>query len=273
MDLINEQDSFFLLLQFLHHGFESFLEITAIARTGQQGAHVERPDDSLIQDLRGFTIDNLLGQAFGDRRLAHTGIADEDRIVLAATAEHFNAAVHFHVPADQRIDLAGARLVIQVHTVSVERLMTLLDRLFFRGLRTAWTGWARHARLLGHAMRDEIDRIITGHVLLLQEVGSVTFTFREDRDQHIRAGNFVAARALNVKDGALDNTLERSGRLNAAFAFIHCQAGKLFINVSAEVGAEGVNVDLAGAHHFAGMLIFRQRQKQMFQCGVFMITL
>ena len=76
-----------------------------------------------------------------------------------------------------------------------------------------------------------------------------------------------------MKDRALDNALERGCRLNAAFAFVDRQAGKFFINVPAEVGTERFNVDLAGTHHLAGMLIFRQRQKQMFQCGVFMITL
>ena len=272
MDFVDEQDGFFLLLELLHHGFQALFKITTIPRTRQQSTHVERPDDGFVQDFRRFAVDNLLGQAFGNGRLAHARVADEDRIVLAAAAEHLDAAIDFHVTADQRVDLAGAGLLVEIHAIGVQRLVALLDGFLLGSFRPARARLTGHARLFRDAVRDEIDRVIAGHVLLLQEVGSVAFTLGEDGYEHVRAGHFVAAGAFNVKNGALHDTLECGSRLNAAFRFINGEAGKLFINVSTEVCAERFDVDLAGAHDFAGMLIFGQRQKQVFQCGVFMIA-
>ena len=50
------------------------------------------------------------------------------------------------------------------------------------------------ARPLGNAMRNIIHRIIAGHILFLEEVGRVTLSLGENRDQHIGAGDLVAAR-------------------------------------------------------------------------------
>ena len=50
-------------------------------------------------------------QPFGQRGLAHAGLADQQRVVLAPAAEHLNHALELERPADQRIDLpSGARL-------------------------------------------------------------------------------------------------------------------------------------------------------------------
>jgi hypothetical protein len=48
----------------------------------------------------------LLGQAFGDGGLADAGIADEQRVVLAAAAQDLDRALDLGIAADQRIDLA-----------------------------------------------------------------------------------------------------------------------------------------------------------------------
>ena len=53
-------------------------------------------------------------------------------------------------------------------------------------------------RVFGHTMCDEVYRVITGHVLLLQEICRVAFTLGKDRDQNVRAGDFVAAGAFNM---------------------------------------------------------------------------
>ncbi len=47
------------------------------------------------------------GEAFGHRRLADAGVADEDRIVLAAPAQDFDRALQFVGAADQRIEQAA----------------------------------------------------------------------------------------------------------------------------------------------------------------------
>ena len=120
-------------------------------------------------------------------------------------------------------------------------------------------------------MGDEIHRVIARHVLLLQEVGSVTFTFREDRDQHIRAGNFVAARALNVKDGALDHALEARRGLRVGIVF-RLERLIFLVEILPHDIAQFGHVHPAGIHHLARIGIVHQCQQQVFQRCVFVIA-
>jgi hypothetical protein len=66
---------------------------------------------------------------------------------------------------------------------------------------------------LGDAVADVIDRVVAGHVLLLQEIGRVALALGEDRHQHVGAGDLLAAGGLHVDDGALDHPLEAGGGL------------------------------------------------------------
>jgi hypothetical protein len=62
-------------------------------------------------------------------------------------------------------------------------------------------------------VRDEIDHIETRDTLLLQVVDRVRVLFAEDRDQDIGAVDLLAARRLDVQDGALNDPLEAQRRL------------------------------------------------------------
>ena len=65
-------------------------------------------------------------QAFGDRGLADAGLADEQRIVLLPAAQHLDGAVDLGLAADQRIDLAFARFLVEVDAIGFERIAFLL---------------------------------------------------------------------------------------------------------------------------------------------------
>jgi hypothetical protein len=93
------------------------------------------------------------------------------------------------------------------------------------------------ARLLGNAVRNEVDRIVAGHVLLLQEVGGMAFALGKDCHQHVGAGYFFAARRLNVNDRALDHPLEARRRLGV-LAGRHDQAGQVMIDVVLQAAAQ-----------------------------------
>ena len=125
--------------------------------------------------------------------------------------------------ADQRIDLAVLRLLVEVDAIGVERVALLLlpaVRLVAavgRSLDSSSAPRAERrlgqARALGDAVGDVVDRIVAGHVLLLQEIGGVALALGEDRDQHVRAGHLLAAGGLDVDHRALDHALEAGGRL------------------------------------------------------------
>src|SRR5207244_12182624 len=76
----------------------------------------------------------------------------------------------------------------------------------------------RHARPLGDAVADIVDRVVAGHVLLLQEIGGVAFALGKYGDQHVGAGHLLAARRLHVDHGALDDALEPGGGLGILVA-------------------------------------------------------
>ena len=106
VDLVDEQDRARILLELLDDLLQPLLEVAAIAGAGEQRAHVEREDRGVVQHFRHVALDDALGQALGDRRLADAGIADIERVVLGAAAEHLDGAVDLGLAADQRIDLA-----------------------------------------------------------------------------------------------------------------------------------------------------------------------
>ena len=217
MDLVDEQDGAGIGLKLLDDLLEPLLEVAAIARAGEQRAHVEREHRRVAQHVGHFAVDDAARQAFGNRGLADAGLADEQRIVLLPAAQHLDGAVDLGFAADQRIDLAVARLLVEVDAIGVERV-ALLFRLV-AGFRVgvlvgaAHRARLRHAGALGNAVADVIDRVVARHVLLLQEIGGMALALGENRDEHVRAGHLFTAGGLHVDDGALNDALKAGGGL------------------------------------------------------------
>ena len=85
-----ENDPPALGLDLGEHGFEALLELAAILGAGDQRAHVERQQLLVLEALGHVALDDALGEAFGDRRLADARLADQHRIVLGAPGEHLD---------------------------------------------------------------------------------------------------------------------------------------------------------------------------------------
>ena len=197
VDFVDEQDGAGIGLKLLDDLLEPFLEIAAIARAGKERAHVECEHGRVAQHVGHFAMNDAARQPFGNRGLADAGVADEQRIVLRPSAEYLNSAADLGVAADQRVDLALARLLVEVDAVSVQRIALLLRLIAAFGIGVlvgaAHRPRFRHARPLGNAVADVIDCVVARHVLLLQEICGVALTFGEDRDQHIGASDFLAS--------------------------------------------------------------------------------
>ena len=114
VDLVDEQDRVGQLLQLREHGLQALLEVAAVFGTGDQRAQIERIDRRIGQHFGHVALDDALGQSFGDRGLAHAGLADVKRIVLAPAAQHLDGALDLVGPADQRVDPAFARELVEV---------------------------------------------------------------------------------------------------------------------------------------------------------------
>ena len=109
--------------------------------------------------------------------------------------------------------LPGLGLLVEVDGELLERAFLLALGL----VAALLLGAADFARLgrgvaLADAVADIGHRIEAAHVLLLEEIDGIAFALGEQGDEHVGAGHFVAARRLDVEDGALDDALEAAGR-------------------------------------------------------------
>jgi len=107
----------------LEHGLEPLLELAPVLGARDERAHVQGEHGLVLQALGHVALDDALGQAFGDGRLADARLADEDRVVLGPAAEDADDAADLGVAADDRVELAGARLFHQVAAVFLERVV------------------------------------------------------------------------------------------------------------------------------------------------------
>src|SRR5581483_8714544 len=103
-------------------------------------------------------------QALGDRRLADAGVTDIERVVLRAPAQDLDGTVDLGLAADQRIDLAVLRLLVEIDAIGIERIVAALLLLLVAAVALLLVGALHAARLraagrLGDAVRDIIDGI------------------------------------------------------------------------------------------------------------------
>ncbi len=285
VDFVDEHDGAGTGLDFLDHRLETLFEIAAIAGAGQERAHVELEHGAVLEHGGHVALDDLAGQPLGDRRLAHARVADEERIVLLAAAQNLDGAVDFRLAADQRIDAALGRLLVEIDAIGIERVgialllrsLALVIAAATAALLLVLVDAAHRPRVgqpgaLGDAVRNVVDRVVAGHVLLLQEKRGVALALGENGDQHIGAGHLLAARGLHMNDGALDNALEAGGGLRV-LAGIGNQVGEIVVDIVLEAAAQRADIDIAGAHHRGSVLVVGERQQQMFQRGVFVMPL
>ena len=88
VQLVDEEDDAPLVLDDLvDHLLEPLLELAAVLRPGDHAGQVELDDAAVRQGFRDLVVDDALGDAFDDRRLADAWIADQSRVVLRSPRE------------------------------------------------------------------------------------------------------------------------------------------------------------------------------------------
>ena len=106
VDLVDEQQDVAAGLDLLEHLLEALLEVAAVAAAGDEGAEVERVQLLVAQRVGHVVVDDHLGQALDDRRLADARLADQHRVVLRAPGEDLHDPLELAVAADHRVELA-----------------------------------------------------------------------------------------------------------------------------------------------------------------------
>ena len=154
VQLVDEEDDLAgRVLDLREDGLEPLLELTPVFGPGEERADVERPHALALQPLGNVARDDALGEALGDRRLSHAGLADQNRVVLRPARQHLHDAADLLVAADDRVELARLRERGQIPPVLLERLVRAL-RILRRDLLPAADAGER---LQERVARDHVE--------------------------------------------------------------------------------------------------------------------
>ena len=192
MQLVDEQDDLTVrLLDLAQHRLQAILELAAVLSACDHGAQVERDDVVIFQAGRDVAGDDALRQAFDDGGFADAGLADEHGVVLRAAAEHLDGAANLLGTADNRIELALARLLREVLAVLVQGVELRLALLIgdtggaAQGTVRLLDGFPRDAEAVEHA---------AGVALVLSQ-----------GDEQVLGGCVAIAHALRRLHGVVDD--------------------------------------------------------------------
>jgi hypothetical protein len=127
VQLVDEEDDLALrVLDLAEDGLQPLLELAAVLGAGEESADVEGPDALALETLGDVPGNDPLREPLRDRRLPHTGVADQDGVVLRATREHLDHAADLLVAADHRVELAALGKLGEVAPELLERLVGAL---------------------------------------------------------------------------------------------------------------------------------------------------
>ena len=132
MHLIDEQDDVVGLGGLRYHALQALFELAAIFCTGHQPGQVERPDVLAHEVLGNVAGGDLLRQPLDNGGLAHTGVTQDERVVLGTARKDLHHAGDLLLSADDRIELALARLLREVGAELRERALGLSASLTLR---------------------------------------------------------------------------------------------------------------------------------------------
>src|SRR5664279_2866634 len=104
MQLVDKDDGVLRVHQFLHDGLESLLKLSAVFRACNDQREIQCENALVGEKGRNLSVGDALCQSLDNGCLAHAGLADQDRIVLCATAENLNGAIDFAIASHERIE-------------------------------------------------------------------------------------------------------------------------------------------------------------------------
>ena len=249
VQLVDEDDdAAFVLGDLLQHALQALLELAAVLGAGQQRRHVEGKHAFPLQRLRHFLVDDALGQALDDGRLAHARLADQHRVVLGAPLQDLDGAADLVVAANHRVELALAGALGQVQRVFLQRLALPLRFLRANALAAA------------HGLDGRLQRLLLQAVFLQQTAG-LALVVRQGQQEHLRGDELVAA-LLRVLVRQVEQIGQVAADLHLAGVAFHLgQARHRLFRRALQRG----DVD-AGARQQRGagaVVLPQQRQQQM----------
>ncbi len=199
MQLVDEQDDVAGLLHLLDALLQALLEFAAVLRARDQRGNIQRDDADVAQQVGHLIGNDELGQAFRDGRLAHAGLAYEQRVVLLAARQDLHHALNFACTADNRVELALAGLLGKVGAELAEHAVGGAG-----GGVEADTGKNRGAT---HQVVQGAADGIAFHAHALQHVDGRTLAFAHDAQQQMLGRDVALAHLHGFAQGVFKHAL------------------------------------------------------------------
>ena len=214
VDLVDEQHDVATRADLLEHLLQALLEVAAVTAAGHQGTEVERVELLARQGLGNLVGHDALGQALHDGGLAHTGLTDQDGVVLGPPGEDLHDPLDLLLTPDDRVELAVAG---QLREVAAE----LVEHGRARGVVARGGTLAGADRLLALIAGHELDHLLAHAAEIGPEAdqhgGGHAFAFTHQTEQHVLGTDVAVAELQRLAQRQLENFLRpRRERRGAA---------------------------------------------------------
>ena len=112
MYLVDEKDDVALGFDLINQPFHPALKLASELGAGDQRRHIQQVNLLIQQPERHIPRYNLLGNPFGNRRLADARFADQAGVVFLPAGEDLLHPIDFLITADNPVHLAVAGLFV-----------------------------------------------------------------------------------------------------------------------------------------------------------------
>ena len=201
MHLVDEQDDVAGVLDLLDALLQAVLEFAAVLAACHKGGHVEREQALAAQDIGNLVGHDELRQALGDGGLAHAGLADEQRIVLLTAGEDLHDALDLAGAADDRVELAVARLLRKVGA-------ELLQGAVGHGAGRLEGVAARVHGALAHQIVERGADVVALHAQARKHVERRALVLAHDAEQQMLGGDIALPHLHGLAQAVLEHALD-----------------------------------------------------------------
>ena len=207
---------------------------------------------------------DLLGQPLRDRGLSHTGLADEDRVVLASPCQDVDGALELDLATDQRVEFSLGGVVGEIPGEGLERIWDLAI-LFHARRRLSWLTLASErlgAGELGYAVGDVLEHVEPRRSLCAQELDGVRVRLLEERGDQVARLHLLALRAVGVSHRGLEHPMERDrlAGLDGLSAWLRVE---LIVQEAVEIRLEPTQIRPAVLQHLRASGVVNQGVEQV----------
>src|SRR5207245_3474421 len=199
VQFVDEDDGVLALHQLLHDRLQAFFKLAAVLRARDDERKVERKYLLVSEKRRNIAVGDALREPLDDGRLAHSGLADEHRIILRAAAENLDDALDLSLAAHERVERTfHGRLGQVAAELGKERgFLGAARRRFFAGSTLKLFPQGREAQPALH-----------------QDLRAKAFFLAQDAEQEMFGAHVLVTEALRLFGGHVEDALALGAERN-----------------------------------------------------------